>query len=79
LAVADPHGEKAARYVTVPVVDVRTALDTLAPGTIVEMDRTCATKMVDVQRALAGRFALAPLEPAAARFLRYRLDPRAGD
>jgi hypothetical protein len=33
LGVADAGGARAARYVTVPVIDVRTALDTVTPGT----------------------------------------------
>lgn len=74
LAVAPP-GEWA-RYVTVPVVDVRTALDTVTPGTIVELDRGCTNKMAPVQQLLGQRFRLVPLESPSVRFLRYRLETR---
>jgi hypothetical protein len=74
LAVGFADNEESARYVTVPVVDVRTAVDTLSPGTIVDLDRACAEKMAPVKEALAERFALVPLDPAEARFLQYRLE-----
>jgi hypothetical protein len=74
LGVAMP-ADVPARYVTVPVVDVRTAMDTLAPGTIVEVDTLCADRMADVRQQLATRFTLVPLEPEDARILRYRLEP----
>jgi hypothetical protein len=64
------------RYVTVPVVDIRTVLDTLAPGEIVDLDRTCSESMTDVWEALTSRFYLTPLGTTpAARFAQFRLEP----
>jgi TusA-related sulfurtransferase len=74
VAVAMPDAW--ARYVTLPVVDVHTAIDTLRPGMIVEVDSTCAETMADVRRFLEARFALVALPAESPRILRYRLAAR---
>ncbi|MFN8545020.1 MAG: hypothetical protein U0807_12570 [Candidatus Binatia bacterium] len=72
-------GVEGPRYVTVPVVDVRTVLDTLAPGQLVDIDSTCRAAMGEAFRELEARFVLEPtgggLPP---RFPQFRLVPRAG-
>jgi hypothetical protein len=60
------------RYVTVPVVDVRTALATLVPGMIVDLDGTCESTMQETMDALTARFSLQRL-PGDTRFVRFRL------
>ncbi len=68
-----------ARYVTVPVVDIRSVLDTVEAGAIVDLDATCFNAMADVWQQLTARFYLAPIgAPEGKRFIQFRLAPLSG-